>query len=58
MLAICMCFDDEYKDMLTNELCIYLLGKIDEIKELLDIGEIIIDQVGYYKNISKSQQKL
>ena len=58
MLSICMCFDDEYQQMLSNELSIYLQNKMDEIRELIDFGEIIFDQVVYYKNISKTQEKL
>ena len=44
--------------MLSNELSIYLQNKMDEIRELIDFGEIIFDQVVYYKNISKTQEKL
>ena len=40
MLAICMNYEDEFKEMLANDLCNFLNDKINLMKTLYENGQI------------------
>ena len=58
MLTIFMIFDEEFKHMLANDLCIFFQDKIEEIEELFQIGKVVGDQVSYYQNITLTHERL
>ena len=58
MLAVCMNHEQEFEEMLSNDLCCFFNKKINEMKRLLETGDIDGMRLQYYNAINDTQERL